>query len=137
MSKTWVGADKQALRPTAMKPWRPWALGLALALPALCAFALLPTQAFGQNNNPKPQASRSVKHAESRPLRDLPATGPEVEKPNREHPVKPIPQPEQRTTSVADPGLQTGAQLRSLAHALEINAPDRAGPFYAVPKVVE
>lgn len=83
----------------------------SLSLMTLCAIALLPALAWAQkgiaDTSLKVQVTRVVKHDQSRPLRDLPATGPEVEKPNHEHPVKAIPHPEQKDTLVEDKALQT------------------------------
>ncbi len=91
-----------------------------LALTILSAVILLPALAFGQNNTNKVAVTSAVKHDESRPLRDLPAKGPEVERPNHEHPVKPIPQPAQRVTTSAEQAAveQNALQAASVAGPL-------------------
>src|ERR1044071_4030831 len=74
---------------------------------SLCVFAFLPAMAYGQNppqaQNGKAEVTREVKHDLSPPLRDLPSIdlSKDKDKAPREHPVKPIPQPEQKDVPVA------------------------------------
>lgn len=110
---------------------------VSLALAALCTVALFPAVAFGQKDGDyKVMVSRAVKHDESQPLRDLPAKGPDIDKPNHEHPVKPIPQPIQKSKSDEDKALQTEMSLAAPAPLVNVGAVtgfDGVGiPNYAV-----
>lgn len=73
---------------------------------ALCLTAILPAYAFAQKDNGRAEVTPAVKHDVSRPLRDLPATAPDRDKAPHEHPVKPIPHPEQKNVIGEDTALQ-------------------------------
>ena len=86
---------------------------IASLVTSLCLFAFLPAIAYGQAppqaQNGKVEVTREVKHDLSPPLRDLPQLdlSKEKDKDPREHPVKPIPQPDQKDVFVQDKGLQS------------------------------
>jgi hypothetical protein len=86
---------------------------LASLVTTLCVTAFLPSMAYSQNppqaQNQKAEVTRAVKHDVSPPLRDLPSIdlNQDKDKAPREHPVKPIPQPDQKSGPVEDKGLQS------------------------------
>ena len=85
-------------------------------LPLLLAvgvIAFIAVSAHGQNPNGKNNVdvSQAVRHDLSRPLREMTPIPPEGNKAPHEHPVKPIPQPDQGNVPVKDNALQTAATV--------------------------
>lgn len=86
---------------------------IASLMTSVCVSAFLPAMAYSQNapqaQNRKAEVTREVKHDLSPPLRDLPSIdlNQDKDKAPREHPVKPIPQPDQKNTPAEDKGLQS------------------------------
>src|ERR1051325_341312 len=86
---------------------------LASFVTTLCVTVCLPSLAFSQDapkaQNQKAEVTKEVKHDVSPPLRDMPSIdlNQDKDKAPREHPVKPIPQPEQKNVPVEDKGLQS------------------------------
>jgi len=80
---------------------------------ALCTAWSLPLTVQAQNpsnngnGNGKSEVRSNVKHDKSLPLRQIVPIEPDRRGEPHEHPVKPIPQPEQRTTPVQDTALQS------------------------------
>jgi hypothetical protein len=78
---------------------------------AMCMIAFVAVSAHAQNPNGKNnvEVSHAVRHDISRPLREMTPIPPEGNKEPHEHPVKPIPQPDQGNVPVKDEALQTAA----------------------------
>jgi hypothetical protein len=98
-----------------------------LAMPALFCSLLLAPLAFAQG--PQVTVSRAVRHAISRPLRDIKPIPPFSTRENRERPPKPIPLPLQ-SANVHDPVLQsTRGGSPSLATATTITGLGVGGSY--------
>lgn len=93
---------------------------------ALCTAWSLPLTVNAQNPssngnaNGKAEVRSNVKHDTSLPLRQIAPIAPDRKGEPHEHPVKPIPQPEQKTTPVQDTALQSST---APAPAVATNAP--------------
>jgi hypothetical protein len=81
---------------------------MSVFLMAACALVIIIIPARGQNQNGKQnvEVRQAVRHDLSRPLREMPLIAPEKNEAPHEHPVKPIPQPDQGNLPVADTALQ-------------------------------
>jgi hypothetical protein len=109
---------------------------LASLVTSLCVSAFMPVIAYSQNppqaQNQKAEVMREVKHDLSPPLRDMPSIDLDKDKAPREHPVKPIPQPDQKNDIVHDKGLQS-ASVGPFVAATPITNFDGVGiPNYGV-----
>jgi hypothetical protein len=111
---------------------------LASLVMSLSVSAFLASAAYGQNpsqsHNGKAEVTKEVKHDISPPLRDLPSIDldRDRDKGPHEHPVKPIPQPDQKTTPSDDKGLQS-ASAGPLVAATPVTNFDGVGiPNYGV-----
>ncbi|HEX8088157.1 MAG TPA: hypothetical protein VF762_04850 [Blastocatellia bacterium] len=111
---------------------------LASLVMSLSVSAFLSSAAYSQNpsqsHNGKAEVTKEVKHDISPPLRDLPSVDLDRDKDKapHEHPVKPIPQPDQKTTPSDDKGLQA-ASVGPLVAATPITNFDGVGiPNYGV-----
>src|SRR5215210_5014592 len=98
---------------------------LASLVTLLCVSAFLSSMAYGQNppqaQNGRAEVTKEVKHDVSPPLRDLPSIDLDRDKDKapHEHPVKAIPQPDQKTTPTDD----------------KVHQSFTVGPFVAAPPV--